>query len=110
MTLLLYGVLDSISIKDFFKEFKKNLFMASLISNIFLYLSISDVSIIFMIIISTVNKFVKKEFEKSYIINSFYIFNFFNFLYLDLTLNKYSIFTAVASKDLLDLESHMEFY
>ncbi len=99
VTLLLYGAFTiAFQINRYFlKNLSKNLFIASLISNIFLYLSISDVSIIFMIIISTVNKFVKKEFEKSYIINSFYIFQLFlTFFYLDLKLNKYSIFTAVA--------------
>lgn len=103
-TFLLYGAFSiSLTIKRFFlNNLSDNLFIASLISNLFLYLFISDFSIIFMIMISSVNKYVKKKFEDSKITNSFYIFQlilpflYFAFLFFDLSINKNTTFTEVS--------------
>tara|TARA_A100001035_G_scaffold279040_1_gene279350 strand:- start:995 stop:1927 length:933 start_codon:yes stop_codon:yes gene_type:complete len=95
----LFGAfLISISFNRFsLNNLENKLFLSSIITNTIIYLMIFDVSIIFLILVSTMNRFLKTKFKEDKFGNSFYIFQLFlPFFYLDLNLEKYLIPTEIA--------------
>ena len=97
--LFLFGAfLISISFNRFsLNNLENKLFLSSIITNTIIYLMIFDVSIIFLILVSTMNRFLKTKFKEDKFGKSFYIFQLFlPFLYLDLNLEKYLIPTELA--------------
>lgn len=97
--LFLFGAfLISISFNRFsLNNLENKLFLSSIITNTIIYLMIFDVSIIFLILVSTMNRFLKTKFKEDKFVNSFYIFQLFlPFFYLDLNLEKYLIPTEIA--------------